>query len=875
MDGVHSRPQLRAPGKSAADIEQDLVSNLYYRRGTTVESASREDAYQTLALTVRDRLMDRHARTVAAHYQANPRFVYYLSAEYLLGRQLDQNMLYSGTEEALRKVLDGLALPLEALRKRDVEPGLGNGGLGRLAACLLESLATLDIPTVGYGLRYDFGIFKQAFEDGWQVEYPEDWTFYGNPWEFAAPDDRQVIGFYGHTEATRDPSGRRRRWVPGETVRGEPSHMLVPGYGTETVNIIRLWNARASRESFDLGRFAAGQYAEAVQDAVRSENITKVLYPDDSTERGRELRLKQQYFLVSCSLRDILRRFRFRNTDWDDLPAKCAIQLNDTHPVLAIVELMRLLVDVERVEWDRAWAITRQTFNYTCHTLLPEALETWPVWMMRRLLPRHLEIIYAINQDFLDGVRATRPDCDGDIAELSLIAEGDEPRVRMANLAVVGSGKVNGVAELHSRLLAETTLSHFAKLWPERFHNVTNGVTPRRFIRLANPRLSALITARLGSQDWLRDLDALADLVPLADDPALQTHWRAVKHANKRDLAAYAAEHTGVVVDPSALADVMIKRFHEYKRQLLKVLHIVTLYHRVVGDGARVTPRTFIFGGKAAPAYHAAKRVIKLINSVAEVVNNDPRVDGRLRVVFLPDYNVTRAELIVPAADLSEQISMAGKEASGTGNMKLALNGALTIGTLDGANIEIRDRVGAENFFLFGLDAAQAAALRGGGGYSPRSYYEADPELREAVDAIAGGEFSHGDRGVFASLVDAILNWDEFLVLADYRSYIDQQDAVSRAWRDQSAWSKMSILNTARCGFFSSDRTIREYCEQIWKVDPVPVASAEPSPGSTGSASGPEPTRSTTRPAKVTHPTTKVRTLAGAKPPRSKKRSRL
>ncbi len=828
MESTHRKPRLRALGRTAKDLEQDLVSNLYYRRGTTVESASALDAYHTLALTLRDRLVDRQARTAAAHYEANPRFVYYLSAEYMLGRQLAQNVLYTGTEPTLRAVGKRLGLDLDDLSTLDVEPGLGNGGLGRLAACLLDSMATLDIPAVGYGIRYDFGIFKQEFKDGEQVETPDDWTFYGNPWEFPAPDDRQVIGFYGHTEDVGDPRNLRRRWIPAETVRGEPSHMLVPGYGTETVNIIRLWHARASRRSFDLGRFSAGQYAEAVQDAVRSENISKVLYPDDSLETGRELRLKQQYFLVSCSLRDIIRRFRFRNDDWSDFPDKVVVQLNDTHPVLAIVELMRLLVDEEQLDWDHAWVITQRTFNYTCHTLLPEALETWPTSMIGRLLPRHLEIIYSINYFFLQQVALRHPGDDHRLRSLSLIQDGGESRVRMANLAVVGSSAVNGVAELHSRLLTETTLSDFAQLWPERFHNVTNGVTPRRFLRLANPRLSALISDHLGGEGWLRDLDRLRELEQLADDPTARAQWREVKRTNLVDLANYSRRVIGVHIDPDSMCDVMIKRFHEYKRQLLKLLHVVTMYQRIVASPQReVVPRTVVFAGKAAPAYHAAKRIMKLINAVAGVVNNDPLVAGRLTVAFLPDYNVTRAELIVPAAHLSEQISMAGKEASGTGNMKLALNGALTIGTLDGANIEIREQVGAENFFLFGLDAEQAARLRGSGGYVPRAYYEADEELKAAVDAVAGGAFSGGDGSVFADLVGTILGWDEYLVLADYRAYIDAQDRVDVAWRDVDAWTRMSILTTARCGYFSSDRTIEDYCARIWKVSPVPVPEGE------------------------------------------------
>ena len=740
-------PQGRWAGNTLAEFERDLADNLCYQRGTTAESASAQDVYWTLAVTVRDRLADRRARTARANHVANPKFVYYLSAEYMLGRQFRQNALYTGTAGLARQAVAGSGFSAGELEELDVEPGLGNGGLGRLAACLLDSLATLDVPAVGYGIRYEFGIFKQAFEDGEQVELPDDWTFYGNPWEFPAPDDLQVVGFYGRTEPVDDDQGGlRARWVPGETVRGEPGHMLVPGYGTETVNILRLWRARAGRESFDLGLFNAGRYAEAVEAQMRSENLTKVLYPSDSTEAGRELRLKQQYFLVCCSLRDIIRRFRFRNSNWAAFPDKVVIQLNDTHPVLAVPELMRLLVDENGVGWEQAWSITRRTFAYTCHTLLPEALETWPVPMFGRLLPRHLEIIYALNRSFLAEVRARYPGEEGRVARMSLIQEDAGHRVRMANLAVVGSFAVNGVAGLQSRLLAQTTLRDFADLWPEKFLNVTNGVSPRRFLRLANPRLSGLITARLGDQRWLTDLDRLAGLEAFADDAEFRAQWREAKRQNKLDLAFHVLAATGVSIDPGSLFDVMVKRLHEYKRQLLKLLHVVTVYNRIKADpAAAVTPATVIFGAKAAPGYQQAKRIIKLINSVAAVVNADPDVAGRIKVVFIPDYNVSVAEVVVAAGNLSEQISLAGKEASGTGNMKLALNGALTVGTLDGASIEIRDRVGAGNFFLFGLTAGQAAALSHDG-YSPRAAYQGDAELKAAIDALTSGAFSGGDR---------------------------------------------------------------------------------------------------------------------------------
>jgi starch phosphorylase len=817
-------PQGRWAGNTLAEFQRNLADNLCYQRGTTAESASAQDVYWTLAVTVRDRLADRRARTARANYEANPKFVYYLSAEYMLGRQFRQNALYTGTAELARQA--GIASGYSAgeLEDLDVEPGLGNGGLGRLAACLLDSLASLDMPAVGYGIRYEFGIFKQAFEDGQQVELPDDWTFYGNPWEFPAPDDLQVVGFYGHTEAVDDDQGGlRARWVPAEMVRGEPSHMLVPGYGTETVNILRLWRARAGRESFDLGLFNDGRYAEAVAAQMRSENLTKVLYPSDSTEAGRELRLKQQYFLVSCSLRDIIRRFRFRNSDWEAFPDKVVIQLNDTHPVLAIPELMRLLVDEHGVGWEQAWSITRRTFAYTCHTLLPEALETWPVPMFGRLLPRHLEIIYVLNRVFLEDVRARYPG-DERLARMSLIADGPEQRVRMANLAVVGSFAVNGVAELQSRLLAATTLRDFADMWPEKFLNVTNGVSPRRFLRLANPRLSSLITARLGDDRWLTDLERLRELEAFADDEQFHEQWREVKRQNKIDLAFHVLAATGVAIDPASLFDVMVKRLHEYKRQFLKLLHVITVYNRIkAGPAAAVTPCTVIFGAKAAPSYQQAKRIIKLINSVAAVVNADPDVAGRIKVVFIPDYNVSVAELVVAAGNVSEQISLAGKEASGTGNMKLALNGALTVGTLDGANIEIRDWVGADNFFLFGVTADRAVAIRQAG-YSPRAYYEGDPELKAAIDALASGAFSGGDHVAVELVLSSILGWDEYLVLADYRSYVDCHDrAVGPAWADQDDWTRMSILNTARSGFFSSDRTVRDYSRDIWHVEPVPV----------------------------------------------------
>jgi starch phosphorylase len=630
------------------------------------------------------------------------------------------------------------------------------------------------------------------------------------------------VGFGGHTERYRDELGRERvRWIPGSKVLGEPSHTLVPGYQTGTVSMLRLWRARAT-SAFDFRLFDVGDYVRAVAQKTESENITKVLYPNDSTAQGHELRLKQQYFFVTCSLRDIIRRFHIRNTDWDEFPNKVSIQLNDTHPVIAIPELMRLLVDENGLTWDRAWEITQNTFGYTCHTLMPEALETWPVDLFGRLLPRHLEIVYLINHQLLRKVRAAFPSDAGRLARMSIIEEGPVRSVRMANLGSVGSFAVNGVAELQSRLLAERTLNDFYELWPEKFSNKTNGVTPRRFIRLANPRLAELITSEIGD-GWLTDLDELQRLAPLVDQADFRRAWRTVKHENKQELAAYILERTGIQVSADSIFDVLVKRLHEYKRQLLKALHIITLYQRIKADPKiDMVPRTCIFGAKAAPGYQMAKRIIKLINSVAAVVNADSEVRDRLKVVFVPNYNVTVAEKIYPAADISEQISLAGKEASGTGNMKFALNGALTTGTLDGANIEIRERVGSDNFFLFGLTADEVFALKENG-YRPLDVYASNPELKRAIDSLTSGLWDP-DRELFKPIVDSLLYHDEFLLLADYASYVDCQEEAALAYQDQERWTRASILNSARCGFFSSDRSIAQYCEDIWAAKPVRVS---------------------------------------------------
>lgn len=810
--------QLTPVAHTVEAFQQALLDNLYYSRGQAVHTASEVDLYFALCETVRDYLMFNWQQNVDVYYEQNPKFVYYFSAEYLLGRQLTQNLLYTDTAQLAREALARFEIDLDDLIALDAEPGLGNGGLGRLAACFMDSLATLSYPAVGYGIRYEYGIFRQSFVNGWQMESPDDWLRKGNPWEFAQPDDMVEVQFGGYTENYTDANGNFRvRWVPQEKVLGEPHHTPVPGYKNKTINLLRLWRARATH-SFDFQLFDQGDYMRAVAQKTDSETITKVLYPNDNTPQGRELRLKQQYFFVACSLQDIIRRFLVKNTEWDTLPDRVVIQLNDTHPVIAIVELMRLLLDEAMLDWDRAWHITQRTFASTQHTLLPEALEKWPVWLMQRLLPRHMEIIYEINHRFLYEVRAAFPDDEGRVQRMSIIEEGGEKLVRMAYLACVGSFSINGVAELQSQLLQERVLRDFYELWPEKFSNKTNGVTPRRFMKLANPQLADLITGKIG-EDWLLDLDRLSELENFVDDAEFRAQWQSVKQHNKARLAHLIDVSLDIRVNPDSIFDVMVKRLHEYKRQLLKALHIVTLYNRIKADrNYDPVPRTFIFGAKAAPGYHTAKLIIKFINAVGSVVNNDPDVRDRLKVVFVPNFNVTLGEIIYPAADISEQISMAGKEASGTGNMKFALNGAITTGTLDGANIEIRDRVGADNFFLFGLTTPEVFALKEGH-YNPHDYYQGNPELKAAIDRIASGYFSKDDPRRFQPLVDSLLHHDEYLLCADYASYIACQDAVEEAYVDTDRWARMSILNTARCGFFSSDRTMEQYCADIWQVE--------------------------------------------------------
>lgn len=788
-------------------IRCDIENKLFCMVGKFPAVATRNNYYLATAYAARDRILHHWVHTAKTYFEQASRTVVYLSAEFLIGPQLGRNLvnlgIYNQTAEALRS----LGQNLDDVLDQEEEPGLGNGGLGRLAACYMESMATLAIPSLGYGIRYEFGIFDQEIKDGWQVEKSDRWLRLGYPWEIAHPEVSFEVKLGGHTEPYADEQGSYRvRWVPNRIVLGTPCDTLMQGYGVETVNMLRLWKAEA-HDSFDFQAFNVGDYYRAVNEKVVSENITKVLYPNDEPAAGKQLRLEQQYFFVSCALRDMIRIYQQRETSLEHFHRKYAVQLNDTHPAIGVAELMRLLVDEHNMAWDQAWNITRQTFAYTNHTLLPEALEQWPLPLFQRVLPRHLEIIYEINRRFLAEVALAYPDDSARIRRLSLIDEHGEKYVRMANLACVGSSAINGVAALHTELLKQTVLRDFYELWPEKFSNKTNGVTPRRFMVLSNPGLTKLITSRIGSR-WIRHLDLLRGLESHAPDPGFQAEWRHVKHANKVRLAAAIKQATGVVVDPASLFDIQVKRIHEYKRQHLNLLHVVTLYQRLKQNpGLALPPRTVIFGGKAAPGYVMAKLIIKLINSVAEVVNADPAVNDRLRVVFFPDFNVKTSHFIYPAADLSEQISTAGKEASGTGNMKFSMNGALTIGTLDGANVEIREEVGAENFFLFGLTAAEVEQ-RKWQGYNPRALYEQHQELREVLDLIGSGLFSRGDRELFQPLVQSLINHDDYLLLADYPAYIAAQEAVGRAYENPADWARMSILNVARMGKFSSDRAI-------------------------------------------------------------------
>jgi glycogen phosphorylase len=809
-------------GINVETLKRAFLDNLFYIQAKFPRIATKNDYYMALAYTVRDRLLNRWLHTTQTYLEKAPRMVAYLSAEFLMGPHLGNNLINLGLYNVVKQAMEELGLNLTDLLEQEEEPGLGNGGLGRLAACYIDSLATLEIPAIGYGIRYQFGIFDQEIKDGWQVEITDQWLRYGNPWEVARPEAELHVKFGGHSEVYTDEHGRSRtRWVPYKVVKGVPYDTPILGFQTNTANTLRLWKAEAP-ESFDFEAFNKGDYLGAVHEKSECENITKVLYPNDESDQGKQLRLEQQFFFVSCSLQDMIRMMKTQNLSLERFHEYYAIQLNDTHPTVAVAELMRLLLDEYGFDWGKAWEITTKTFAYTNHTLLPEALERWPLGMFGSLLPRHLEIIYEINRHFLDDVRMKFPDDFDRIRRMSIIDESGERYVRMAHLACVGSHAINGVAELHSELLKQTTLHDFYEIYPEKFTNVTNGVTPRRFMVLSNPRLTNLITNKIGD-DWIKDLNELRKLENFSYDAGFRNEFHQVKQAVKQDLATYIRAHYNIEIDPNSLFDIQAKRIHEYKRQHLNALYIITLYNRIKANpDLDVTPRTFLFGGKAAPGYYMAKLIIKLINSIADVVNNDPEVRGRIKVLFLKDYNVKFAQRVYPAADLSEQISTAGKEASGTGNMKFSMNGALTIGTLDGANIEIRDAVGADNFFLFGLTTEEVLAQKAAG-YNPWDYYNSNNELKLVIDRLSSGFFSHGDSNLFKPLLDSLLYRDDYLLLADYQSYVECQDRVGKAYRDQDHWTRMSILNVARMGKFSSDRSIRDYLQNIWKTPPMQV----------------------------------------------------
>ncbi len=800
-----------------------LMDNLYYILGRIPRTATRNDWYLALAYTVRDRILHRWMSTIEVYMSQKVKSVSYLSAEFLMGPQLGNNLINLGIYEEARVAVAGLGQDLDDLLDQEEEPGLGNGGLGRLAACFLDSCATLEVLAVGYGIRYEFGIFDQEIHDGWQVEVTDKWLRLGNPWEIPRLEIAYGVKFGGHTEMTSDAGGRLRVcWVPDQMVRGVAYDTPVLGYGVNTVNLLRLWKSEAP-ESFDFQAFNVGDYYRAVAQKMSSENISKVLYPNDEAPQGKRLRLEQQYFFVSCSLQDMMRVHLLRGNTPESFHEFFAVQLNDTHPAIAVAELMRLLLDEHQLAWEPAWQTTRQALAYTNHTLLPEALETWPLPLFGALLPRLLEIIFEINHRFLSEVAALYPGDTQRLARLSIIDESGPRYVRMAHLAVIGSHAVNGVAALHTQLLKRDVLADFHDLYPTKFHNVTNGVTPRRFVVLSNPELAELISGVLGGA-WISSMERdIGKLEPHADDTDFQAAWRRVKRNNKQRLARILHERTGVDVNVDSLFDIQVKRIHEYKRQHLNALHLVTLYRRLKQNpGLNVPPRTVIFAGKAAPGYFMAKLIIKLINNIASVVNHDSDVSEKLKIVYLPDFNVKNAQVVYPAADLSEQISTAGKEASGTGNMKFAMNGALTIGTLDGANVEMLEHIGAENFFLFGLTADEVRARRAGG-YHPRQYYESNAELRGVLDMIGAGHFSPEDKHLFRPLVDGLLDHDEYLLLADYQSYIDCQDRVGQAYQLTGDWTRKSILNVARMGAFSSDRSIQDYAAHIWQTRPVAI----------------------------------------------------
>ena len=811
-------------GTDKDTLKVSILNHLRYTLARHPESAKKDEWWLATSNAVRDRLLDRFMKTQKSHHAKKVRRAYYLSLEYLMGRLLINNVHSAGLYESTREALKELGQDFDEIADEEMDMGLGNGGLGRLAACFLDSLATLDLPAVGYGIHYEFGLFRQEFRNGFQVEHPDVWQEKGCPWEIMRPNYVQEVKLYGRVEHRMDDKGQFHPvWVDCRTLEGMPFDVPIIGYGAGTVNFLRLWESRASQE-FDLNVFNEGGYVEAVREKAMGETISKVLYPNDNTESGKELRLAQQYFFVSCSLQDIIRRFLAGHDDWEVFPEFNAIQLNDTHPAVAVPELMRLLIDEYGLQWDKAWSIVRKTFNYTNHTLLPEALEKWSVPLFERMLPRHLEIIYEINSRYLEEeVEPMWPGDDAKKAELSLIEEGDPKMIRMAYLSVVASARVNGVAALHTDLLKKNLFANFHALYPEKIINMTNGITPRRWLLACNPRLSSLITEKVGDQ-WPKNLGQIEGIAKYAEDPKFQKRFMEIKRANKVDFAEYIKDDCGVDISPDALFDVQIKRLHEYKRQHLNLLHILTLYRRLLNDpDYEMAPRVFSFGAKAAPGYALAKNIIRAINMVAAKVNDDPRVQGKIKVVFPQNYRVTMAEKMIPAADLSEQISTAGKEASGTGNMKLSLNGALTIGTLDGANVEIQEEVGEENIFIFGKTVDEVEATRAQG-YNPYDYYNSNWELKSVIDWLQSDYFTPGEEHAFEPLTSSLLQGgDPYLVLADYTEYVRAQEQVDKAFRDPKRWAKMAILNTARMGKFSTDRTISQYAEQIWKLKPVQV----------------------------------------------------
>jgi starch phosphorylase len=814
----------RFQDNTADEIKSGMVNNLVYSLGKDKYSATDRDIYECLALTTRDRLIERWIQTQQTYYDKDVKRVYYLSMEFLVGRMLGNSLINLNIMNQTNKAVSDIGYELEELREVEFDAGLGNGGLGRLAACFLDSMATLAYPAYGYGIRYEYGIFKQRIVDGYQAELPDNWLMYGNPWEMKRPEVTFPVKIYGKVEYVPDTENTAvKKWTGYDIVNAMAYDTPVPGYGNNTVNTMRLWASKAAR-GFDFEHFNEGDYVKAVSDKETVEAISKVLYPNDNTMQGKELRLKQEYLLVSASLQDIIRRFKKYCTDFKLFPEKVAIQLNDTHPALAIPELMRILLDEERLTWDEAWGITTKTFGYTNHTVLPEALEKWPVELMKLVLPRHLEIIYAINLKFLEMIEAKYPKDIKRVSQMSIVEEGEYKNLRMANLSIIGSHSVNGVAALHTEILKEDCFKYFYELWPERFNNKTNGITQRRWLRLCNPDLSALITDKIGDS-WVTNLYDIKKIEDFVNDSDFRKRFVDAKNANKKEFADYIKETTGLEVDVNSMFDCQVKRLHEYKRQLLNVLFVIAHYHRIKDDPSRaVVPRTMIFAGKAAPGYHIAKLIIKLITSVADIVNNDPEVNDKLKVVFVENYSVSIAEKLMPAADLSEQISTAGFEASGTGNMKFALNGALTIGTLDGANVEIKEEVGDENIFIFGLTADEVRELKYSG-YNPREYYHKNGELRRAIDAISNGDFSPKLPELFKPIVDSLLNFgDRYMLLADFDTYIKKQDEVAAAFKDKERWTTMAIYNVARMGKFSTDRTIKQYAEEIWGITPVDVS---------------------------------------------------